>query len=183
MPPQYWVGVAFLPGDFHRTGDWFIMETTGGPFVHSELLLGVDSYCMAFSSYGDAGGFVPSLNKICSSHWVIVRIPVAPEVYARAVQTCRDVLAVNPTYNSSDLWQCCIQLMLPYEKDVDCQNPRSWKSGVFCSQVCLLFLRKMAREGAFYGLTGLAKRLESMNSRGCSPSQLYDIMAKNWTYF
>ena len=171
-----WVGVAFLKGR-NTVGDELTMIATMGDVVHCELVLGQGQYGVAYGSFnhGLDGGFLRSPNQHQSPEWTVLAMPVrdAKAVMAR----CLDVMACNPPYNSHDLWQCCVKVMLPFESDLDCQHPHTWTSGVFCSQMCLLMLRRLAREGMINPSPNLRHMLESVNSRGCSPSTLLSIMS------
>ena len=178
-PSQFWIGVAFRRGSYQSIWEAFIMSSTGGPFVHTELLLGCGSHVQAFTSLEGVGGFVQSRNQHNRCNWVTVGIPVSRQVYERAAGMCREMLPLSMQYNWFDLWQCCVKIMLPYESDLDCHRPSSWQSGVFCSQLCLLFLRRMAREGAFPFKRQLGAQMEMVNSRGCSPNQLYGILIRH----
>jgi hypothetical protein len=86
-------------------------------------------------------------------------------------------MALQLPYNSRDLWQCCIKIMLPFEKDLDCNNLPSWcKQGVFCSQACLLILRRLAAGGFLHLPRGVD--LAHVNSRGCSPNSLHALLSQ-----
>ena len=174
--PQFWIGVAFRRGSYQSIWETFITKTTGGPFVHCEIVVGCGSRMQAFTSLEGVGGFVQSQHCHSWPDWVTVTIPISREMYLRVVGKCKEILALHIPYNWLDLWQCCIHIMLPYERDLDCNKHSSWHSGVFCSQMCLLFLRMMSRDGAFPSKRQLMIRLEGVNSRGCSPNQLYAIL-------
>ena len=79
-------------------------------------------------------------------------------------------------YNTSDLWQCCIKTLLPFETELDCHKPESWKNGVFCSQLSLLVLRRLVDESAISIPTPMAHIINNVHSRGCSPNTLYNIV-------
>ena len=69
--------------------------------------------------------------------------------------------------------------MLPFERDLDCNRVDTWRSsGVFCSQVCLLLLRRLAGQGLLPCLEPrTAADLDRVNSRGCSPNTLHRLVA------
>ena len=181
------VGVAFLRGDPRRMSDQVVMQATWGPFVHSEIFLQRDEDIRFYTACSPLGkGFVPSvrLHGIQTwDNWEIVRVPFVQQGgYEIAYSLILQILAMSLPYNNKDLWQCCVKVMLPFEDDLDCDNLVTWqKSGVFCSQVCLLILRRLARRQAI-GLTNDSSPgrgsavLENLNSRGCSPNTLYNIL-------
>lgn len=182
---QYSIGVAFARGDPHSWGDALIMDTTGGPFVHSEIILqngkDVRSYTAvkyphpcSESSFCTTGRRLP-----LPSNWEVVKFPVTEGAYKSAYAAVLQLMAMQLPYNSRDLWQCCFKLMLPFEKDYDCQNLATWRpNGVFCSQACLLLLRRLAVQGKLGMPPGLVLRLSSINSRGCSPNTLHRLLTR-----
>ena len=190
MPPPCAVGVAFMKGDSHLWGDLFVMNATMGPFVHSEFFLqrGRDTrfYTAANLVHDDSaspmGGFMPSrrlkANTRPSDQWVTVSFPVTPEAYLRTYAWVLQILALRLPYNDRDLWQCCIKCLLPFERDLDSTNLSTWlPSGVFCSQVCLLIIRRMVLSNALVTSQGMRTRVLTTNSRGCSPNALYELLA------
>jgi hypothetical protein len=182
------VGVSFLRGCNRNLGDLFIMESTRGPFIHSEFFLqrGNDiRYYTALnlverSTLVNGGGFMPSTrNKrlVPEGAWETVKFPISEKDFFSCYALVLQVLALQLPYNSQDLWQCCIKFMLPFEKDLDCDNIDSWrKSGVFCSQVCLLLLKNLSNRGVLALPWHMKRRLASVNSRGCSPNALYTML-------
>ena len=182
-----YVGVAFLRGSPHSIAERFIMEATGGPYVHTEFILqsGADVrlYTAANIARGDrVGGFMPSARLRTlpdPARWEIVRFPVTPAAYAATYALVLQLLSMQLPYNARDLWQCCVKLMLPFERDLDCNRVDTWRSsGVFCSQVCLLLLRRLAGQGLLPCLEPrTAADLDRVNSRGCSPNTLHRLVA------
>lgn len=177
------IGVAFLRGNPGIMGERIVMEATWGPFVHSEIFIQNGQDVRFYSASSPRGeGLVPSarLPMLPSedSKWAFVRFPlVQPGGYELAYAFILQILAMQLPYNSHDLWQCCVKLMLPFERDLDCDNVNTWRqSGVFCSQVCLLILRHMARKGALQLTPTVTSSLEASNSRGCSPNALYSLL-------
>ena len=169
-----WVGVAFLKG--RRTArDELTMVATMGDVVHCELVVGRGQYAQAYGSFAAMGGFVRSPNIHTAPEWTVLALPVrdAQAVLARSLQ----LVALGLPYNSKDLWQCCLKVMLPFETELDCQHPHTWHQGVFCSQACLLMLRRLAREGHINPSPQLQHALEATHSRGCSPNTLFSIMS------
>jgi hypothetical protein len=80
-------------------------------------------------------------------------------------------------YNARDLWQCCVPVMLPFEGDMDCQRVETWRrTGVFCSQLCLLLLRRLVLAGAVRLPPRSAGLVLGTNSRGCSPNSLHRML-------
>jgi len=157
------------------------MNATSGPFVHCELLLGRADKYQAFSSYEFVGGFIPSQNVHTHPQWTILRFPLSSRnenalksAYSIILQT----LDLGLPYNYTDLWQCCIKSMLPYENDLDARTPASWSGGVFCSQAVLLLLRRILQTGGIIHSMhpGIEHAILSTNSRGCSPNCLYSIL-------
>lgn len=189
MSPPCAVGVAFMRGDHRLWGDLFVMNATMGPFVHSEFFIqrGCDIrfYTAANLVHDDSaspmGGFMPSRRLTAgrppADQWVTVSFPVTQETYLRTYAWVLQILALRLRYNDRDLWQCCIKCLLPFEKDLDSTNLSTWlHSGVFCSQVCLLLIRKMVLSNALVTSQGTRHRVLTTNSRGCSPNALYELL-------
>ena len=168
-----WVGVAFRHG-CHRIGDQMIMATTWGGKVHAEFLVGVGPHAYSYSAF-DGPGFVRSSNVHAPPDWTVLALPVWDVRAAHAMVL--QAVASRVQYNNADLWQCAVKAMLPFESELDCQRPESWAGGVFCSQACLLLLRRMIRAGIAPVPAQLRLSLESVHSRGCSPNTLFGIMA------
>lgn len=193
MSVQPFVGIAFLRGNPSRMWDRAIMGATHGPFVHTEFFLqrgdDVRMYTAAnlFASdscqnrQGRHPGFMPSARLKSfpdPAQWEIVRFPVSASGYLLTYALILQLLALDLPYNARDLWQCCIKVMLPFEQDLDCRNVDSWRrGGVFCSQVCLLLLRRLHLQGVLELCPTVAKSVKAVNSRGCSPNSLYRILA------
>lgn len=185
---QPFIGVAFFRGNPGRLAESFIMQSTGGPFVHAEFMLGKKGDIRFYTACGAPGrrdvqdGFVPTRRMEClsmASDWDFVTIPIigGHQGYNRAYAVILRLLALQIPYNYVDLWQCCVKLMLPYEKDVQCDDPNSWRShGVFCSQACLLLVRNLSRKGIVALHPSVALVVDGTNSRGCSPNALYRIL-------
>ena len=182
VDPPIFVGVAFLRGNPGRIWDRVIMDTTSGPFVHTEFFLqrGQDvRFYTAANLVGErfraSSGFMPSarMHKLPDpTQWEVVKYPVTREGYMLAYSLVLQLLALQLPYNARDLWQCCFSFMLPFEKDLDCDRFETWRpSGVFCSQVCLLLLRRLQGQGVLAGLP-----VHSVNSRGCSPNALHRLL-------
>lgn len=182
-------GVAFLRGDPQRLSDNLIMRSTGGPFVHTEFILGNGNDIRCYTACGAPGrhdtvdGFVPS-GRMAGlpgpPRWDVVTFPIlgGRMGYNRAYAVVLQLVAMHVPYNYHDLWQCCVKVMLPYERDIQCDDPVSWRQhGVFCSQACLLLLRCMARRGLIATSQPLGLLLERTNSRGCSPNALHHIVS------
>lgn len=181
-PPACVVGVAFLRGNPARIWDRVIMDATAGPFVHTEFFLqrGEDvRFYTAANLVGErfrsASGFMPSARARRlpdPAQWDVVRYPVTHQGYMLAYSLVLQLLALQLPYNARDLWQCYFSFMLPFEKDLDCTRFETWRpSGVFCSQVCLLLLRRLQAQGVLAGLP-----VHSVNSRGCSPNALHRLL-------
>lgn len=168
-----WVGVAFRRGQ-PGLHDRMVMATTLGSKVHAEFLVGVGPCAYAYSAF-DGPGFVRSRNVHVPTDWTVLALPVW-DVRAAHAMVLQAVASGLP-YNNADLWQCAVKAMLPFEAELDCQRPESWAGGVFCSQACLLLMRRMARAGIIAGPAPFHRALESVHSRGCSPNTLFGIMA------
>lgn len=169
-----WIGVAFLKGDVHRIGDDLVMGATWGSMTHCELLIGNGTTARSYGAFTDAG-FVESSNEIVGPRWHVTCFPVQDHnvTYPFVLRA----LSLGIPYNNKDLWQCCIKAMLPFETELDCTVPESWvQHGVFCSQVCLLMLRKFNRDGVLKCPAPLTVLLETTHSRGCSPNTLFFML-------
>jgi hypothetical protein len=192
-PAPFFVGVAFRLGDPRNLQDEFVMQTTGGPLIHSEFMLGrpFDIRCYTACSFMQQGsvqvaresGFTPSRRftrlPTRADGWECICFPLkggAPEykaVYSMVLQ----LIAMQLPYNYKDLWQCCSKAMLPFERDVDFLNTAEWKaSGVFCSQMCVLLLRKLDAQGVIELAPACRQPVYTINSRGCSPNRLFHIL-------
>ena len=177
------LGLAFRRGDPSCMGDRLVMDTTGGPFVHAELFL-QDGTAARFYGTIDlgakhAGGcFMPTRRSLpLPADWHAVAFPITAECYRSAYALILQLISMQLPYNSRDLWQCCIKLMLPFERDLDCRNLEDWRAhGVFCSQVCLLVVRRLAMQGALALPLSVAAQVARTNSRGCSPNSLFQII-------
>lgn len=188
-PEPYLVGIAFLRGDPRRLYERAIMDATFGPYTHTEFFVQKGTDVRFYSAVNlarpgrqkMAGGFMPSarLRGLPDPHkWQIVRYPVTEQGYKAAYALVLQLLALQLPYNARDLWQCCISVMLPFEKDLDCSRLESWRpSGVFCSQVCLLLLRRLHSQGVLRLPAEVVPGVYRTNSRGCSPNGLFRLLA------
>lgn len=189
--PRPFVGVAFLRGDPAHLGENLVMQGTGGPFVHAEFVLGKGRDVRCYTACGAPGrrdvqdGFVPTRRMVGlprAPQWDVITFPIQGGLqgYNRAYAIVLQLIAMHIPYNYTDLWQCCVKLMLPYEEDVQCDDPASWRNrGVFCSQACLLLVRCLARKQIISLPHGVDLLVNSTNSRGCSPNALHRIMSVN----
>jgi hypothetical protein len=166
--------IAFRAGSVYNIHDSLIMATTIGPWVHTEIIFPDSTGPRAYAAYEDIGGFVKSRNTPYNSNWTVVSVPLTKPDQAHAVLL--HTLDAQPGYNQSDLWQCCVKAWLPWERDLNCEAPQTWTNGVFCSQVCLLLLRRMARQGSIAVPETVSGLLEHVHSRGCSPNTLFGIL-------
>lgn len=175
-----WLGIAFRRGDPCRLKDRLIMSATSGEFVHTEVLLGSGARYHAYAAFEGRGGFLRSGNRHDPDHWDVLALPLSTESARAVYSTLLQALDMNLSYNYTDLWQCVIQSMLPYEADLDCEDMPSWRrGGLFCSQAALLFLRRFLRSGLVPpGSLSPATRLaiEQTHSRGCSPNLLHRLL-------
>lgn len=180
LPPT-WLAIAFLRGDPHTQRDRMITRFTQGPYVHTEIILAKGDDMRAYSSFEGVGGLVPCTPKSVRAldrQWASVWFPLLPGGYEKAYALILRILATTVPYNTLDLWQCCIKVCLPFEKDLDCGRPEEWAPrGVFCSQVALLFLRQLTRCGTVALSPDQTALVETTNSRGCSPNTLFKILA------
>lgn len=188
------VGVAFLRGNPGVFSDEMIMQSTVGPYVHTEIMLGDDKgdvRCYTACSMIQQGGcsrkfesgFTPSMRFELGSParcgWDSVYFPLNGGMadYRLVYAVVLQLVAMQLPYNYRDLWQCCAKFMLPFERDIDCNNLQAWRPrGVYCSQMCLLFLRRLDC-GGIISLPQHAQALvRGTNSRGCSPNRLACIL-------
>ena len=180
------LGVAFRRANLGMPKDRLISTLTWGPFVHTELWLdkgggGISSgRPRTYGAFQGVSGFMPS-NPFHDKNdsWVVLQYELAPGGYEKVYAVMLQLLSMNMPYNSRDLWQCCIKVALPYEKDLDCERPETWRGGVFCSQAALLVLRRLQRRGILVHPQGLHALIETTNSRGCSPNALFNLLVKH----
>jgi hypothetical protein len=180
---SYSIGVAFLRGSPGAWRDTLIARSTAGPFVHTELFLqhGADS---RFYTSVDVPpntfpcAIMPTGSRLpLSAAWETVQFPVTPRGYSAAYALLLELMSLPIPYNSRDLWQCAIKVMLPLEQDLDFMRPAAWvRQGVFCSQMCLLVLRRLVAQGHILAPAGRLGPLFALNSRGCSPNDLYRLL-------
>ena len=179
MPPApaMYVGVAFRRGDFRSAYEDLIMASTMGPWVHCELVVVHRGGYAMYGAYAGGSGFARSSSELQSDKWALYVTPVRQQeaIHAIILQT----LAANLQYNTRNLWQCVIKAGLPFERDLECDQPDSWSTGTFCSQVALLLLRRMARQGAIDVTPDLRACLEGLHSMGCSPNTLQAVLDRH----
>ena len=171
-----WVGIAFRTGDSHNIKEDLIMGATWGPYVHSEFILGRNQMGRAYSAFDNKAGFSVSNSIYTRPLWTILTFPLREGGYHKTYSMILQMLDLKLPYNSNDLWQCCVKLALPFETELDCEKPTTWHQGVFCSQVSLLLLRRMARANLLDTPSSLQLSLENVHSRGCSPNMLFGIL-------
>lgn len=182
-----YVGVAFLRGNPRTFWDRVIMDFTRGPFVHTEFFLqhGKDVRFYTAANLVDCtqnpSGFLPSAKMHAlpdDRRWDIVKFPVSYKGYLVAYALVLQLLALQLPYNARDLWQCSVNLLLPYERDLDYRRFDTWQPrGVFCSQVCLLLLRRLHSDGVIALPPSTCKQVYGVNSRGCSPNALRALLS------
>jgi hypothetical protein len=184
MASPFFLGVAFMRGSPRAWGDTLIMKSTGGPFVHTELFLQHGSDSRFYTSVDVPPGtfpcaIMPTGSRLpLSGDWETVRFPVSRRGYMAAYALLLELMSLPIPYNSRDLWQCAIKVMLPLERDLDCTRPATWVGpGVFCSQLCLLVLRRLAAQGHLAPPPGRIEPFFGSNSRGCSPNDLFRLLA------
>lgn len=177
----YHLGVAFRRGSSHSWNDLLVMESTGGPYVHTELFLQSGERSRFYTSY-DASRrpcaiTCTSRRLPLPSNWEAVRFPISARTYKTAYALILQLMTLPIPYNHHDLWQCAVPVILPFERDLDCMDPVSWTGpGVFCSQFCLLVLRRLVAQGVLHAEPLVRRRLYAGNSRGCSPNALHQIL-------
>lgn len=181
--PGLYVGVAFLRGSPQTWGDTLIMRSTAGPFVHTEFFLQDGGRSRFYTSVDVPPGTFPSAimptgtRLPLSSEWEAVRFPVDRSGYKAAYALMLELISLPIPYNSRDLWQCAVKVMLPFEQDLDFARPATWvRPGVFCSQLCLLLLRRLVAMGHVAPPPASISPLFGRNSRGCSPNDLYRLL-------
>ena len=173
-----WLGIAFKRGSRYRLWDDLIMGATLGSWVHCELVVGRNNIGRGYAAFQGARGFMPSQSEHTPREWAMFVLPVADPTAVRAHVMA--VLSQDLPYNYTDLWQCWMTAMLPWETELDCARPESWKeTGVFCSQVALLFLRQLARQRAIVLPSDTKTLVEATHSRGCSPNMLFGLLNRS----
>lgn len=181
MVTQHYVGIAFRRGTPHDWHDLLVMQTTKGPFVHTEMFLQKDQasrFYTAVDSGARVHGITPTRRSLpLPANWEAVRFPVKPSGYKVAYALLLHLISLPIPYNNEDLWQCAMPLLLPFEKDLDCMDLPSWTThGVFCSQMCMLVLKRLAILGVVHVSPKLMHGLHATNSRGCSPNALHKLI-------
>ena len=172
-----WLGIAFRSGQLGNPKDDLIMAATFGPWVHCEVIRGQGERGWAYGAFEDLGGFMSSENIQSPPEWGMFAVPVKD---AKALQgLLLHLISLELPYNTHDLWQCCVTAFLPWETELDCEHPESWKPhGLFCSQAALLILRRLAHEKAIELPGDLRELVEASHSRGCSPNALFGLLAR-----
>ena len=175
-----WLGIAFRTGSLRQLADDAIMGFTMGEYVHCEVVLGEGENGKAYGAFQGCGGFMSSENVHAPPEWAMFALPLKDPQLAKGIVL--HMLSLHLPYNYADLWQCCITAMLPWEAELDCDRPESWHSrGVFCSQVALLLLRRLARAGAVECPSDTRHLIEAFHSRGCSPNALFGLLKRETT--
>lgn len=175
-----WLGVAFRRGNKRELYDDLVMGATWGGWVHCEVVRGKGPTGSAYAALEGRGGFLPSPNRHEPPGWALFAVPVRDAAAVHAAML--GLLALDLPYNSADLWQCCVTALLPWETELDCERPETWRrTGVFCSQVALLLLRRLARQGAVVLPADTRALVEAAHSRGCSPNTLFGLLARACT--
>ena len=178
------LAIAFQHGDARKAGDDLIMLGTWGAWVHTELILvhspgRFESFAALDTGRPTPGaGFARSARRDFSSSplWRVYVFPVLDLAACQGVLV--HTLSCGLAYNSKDLWECCVEFVLPMvQNDLDCERPESWSRGVFCSQVALLLLRRMQRVNAIAAPPSMRAAIERVHSRGCSPNYLQSLLA------
>jgi hypothetical protein len=145
--------------------------------VHTEVVLTpAEGTRRAYSSYEQAGGVVPVAPHQYGPEWDLITYPLAQPGFYSLYAMVLAMISARLPYNSGDLWQCCVPIFLPFESDLDCTAPKTWSGGVFCSQFACLLLRWAFRAGHVPAHPVSRLRLETVNSRGCSPNALFSIL-------
>ena len=197
-PPSsspFFIGVAFKRGNPGCLQDELIMQSTGGNLIHAEFMLGrpYDIRCYTACSMLQQGsvqikyesGFTPSRRFKSMPRrdegWECVCFPLRGGAggYQLVYSVLLQLIALQLPYNYRDLWQCCSKAALPFERDIDYTDFNEWKAhGVFCSQVCLLLLRRFDSQGLILIQPPAARQhgVYAMNSRGCSPNRLAHLL-------
>ena len=183
------VGLAFRRGVWSSFDDEVVMQATGGPYVHSEFILGKNlndmrcyTACSSPNRDKTQDGFLPTRHWRSlppAQEWEVVGFPLNEGIqgYKRAYAFILHLLSTQIQYNYRDLWQCCVRVMLPIEQDVNSMDPSDWKrNGVFCSQACLLLLRQFSSWDLITLPKPMHALIHTINSRGCSPNRLYTIV-------
>lgn len=178
---DHYLGVAFRRGSAGSWHDLLVMESTRGPYVHSELFLQCGAKSRFYTAYDAShrpSTITPTSRRLpLPPNWEAVRFPIGARGYKTAYALILQLMTIPIPYNSQDLWQCAIPLALPFEKDLDCMAPASWtRKGVFCSQFCLLLLRRLAAQGALSVAPAIRRQVDATNSRGCSPNALHELL-------
>ena len=178
---NHYLGVAFRRGEPRYWHDLLVMESTRGPYVHSELFLQCGEKSRFYTSYDASrqpSAITPTSRRLpLPQNWEALRFPISTRGYKAAYALILQLMTIPIPYNNQDLWQCAIPLVLPFERDLDCMAPASWtRKGVFCSQFCLLLLRRLAAQGHLHIEPSVRRRVFSTNSRGCSPNALHELL-------
>ena len=172
--------LAFRIGKLASPDDCFVMFATQGAFVHVELLVQNKKRTKAVAcgawdkTYPSFQARDPKL-YMRQSNYVFLALPLVHEQENIALDYLASLVNSNLPYSTG--WECVLpETVVDWiENDVDVNAPPStWKQGVFCSQIALLFLRKMVLQGvldkASWG------EVLTMHSRHCSPTILYNLL-------
>ena len=181
MTHQHYVGIAFRRGLAHDWHDLLVMESTRGPFVHTEMFLQrgkASRFYTSVESERRPHAITPTRRSLpLPPNWEAVRFPVTAGGYKIAYALLLQLMSLPIPYNSADLWQCAMPLLLPFERDLDCMDLPSWTApGVFCSQMCMLVLRRLAMQRVVHVSPMQMQGLLATNSRGCSPNALHRLV-------
>lgn len=143
---------------------------TGGPWVHAEIELPGVGRWSAFDKPTE-----PFCRSLRSSYDYAFEYPLTADAAKSLHAYVLRIIARAPPYNRRDLWQCCVKLFLPLERDLDPHTPETW-SRVFCSQAVVLALKHMLDTRMLEFTPNGDRRVKLLNSRGCSPNSLFRML-------
>ena len=158
--------IAIREGDAKDKTDKDVMFWTRGKFVHAEIVV-MKGHIV---SYGAWEGESPSFKARTPTEWMpqdqykFFYVPLSEEKEKHAWAFLERMRNANLQYRLG--WECAIPEMVVrcIENDIDVhQDPSTW-GPIFCSQVVLLFLRKM-----------FVHPLLHTHSSHCSPTLLHQI--------
>jgi hypothetical protein len=172
--------IAFRVGQLVSREDCLIMFATQGSFVHVEILVqnrkhtksvACGAWDKTFPSFQarDPRGYMYKQN------YVFLALPLVHEQEHVALDYLARLVESRLPYSTG--WECVLpETVVEWlESDIDISaDPRSWKQGVFCSQIVLLFLKKMVLEKALDPASW--GDVLSQHSRHCSPAALYNLL-------
>jgi hypothetical protein len=171
--------LAFRQGCMSNYEDYLIMQATRGDMVHVEIVWKSDSKetfpsvaCGAWE--GDSPAFKARDPKtfMIPSQYIFLQVPIRPDKEYLALEYLNTLIESKLEYHFG--WECVVpeKWMRIFEQDLSVSDPpNKWKK-VFCSQVALLFLKK---------LQSLQVLLESwedilpMYTYHCCPTELYKL--------